>query len=411
VWLPPSDQREEAWLDLYGVFQEIADEGPGRHQSQVVALRLLERVVDATEFGPQAVADAVVPWVEHVREMAFKRAEAGKVDMEVSYYELAPIDKGFYGYILAMLFAVVVWLRPRWRIPYVATWVLTGLATASLVVGIVYRSVLLGRPPVLNLYDTILFITATAAIVGMVAEAINRGRIALTVGAVLGVAGLFIAGRYEISDGTDTLRQLQAVLDTNFWLSTHVTTVTFGYSAGLLAGALAHVYILGQLFGWRRSNPGFYREVAKMVYGVLCFGVLLSTVGTILGGIWANYSWGRFWGWDPKENGALMIVLWELFILHARLAGFIRNWGMCLLAVAGNIWVAFSWWHVNNMGVGLHSYGFTSGIVRTLWIFYGIELLVIALGVVTWWVQRQVAKRTEELRRDAGEGELRQRTS
>src|SRR5690606_39182780 len=138
-----------------------------------------------------------------------------------------------------------------------------------------------------------------------------------------GALGVFLANKYEVIEGTDTMPSMIAVLDTNFWLSTHVTTVTMGYAAGLLAAAIAHVYILAYALGLKRQDPAFYRSLAKMTYGVLCFGLLFATVGTVLGGIWANYSWGRFWGWDPKENGALMIVLWLLIVLHARLAGYI----------------------------------------------------------------------------------------
>ncbi|MEO0662926.1 MAG: cytochrome c biogenesis protein CcsA, partial [Planctomycetota bacterium] len=93
-------------------------------------------------------------------------------------------------------------------------------------------------------------------------------------------------------------------------------------------------------------------------------------VGTILGGVWANDSWGRFWGWDPKENGALMIVLYQLVIVHARLGGYIKDFGISVLAVVGGGIVAFSWWHVNQLGVGLHSYGFTDGVVRNLLVYY-----------------------------------------
>src|SRR5262249_51640141 len=152
---------------------------------------------------------------------------------------------------------------------------------------------------------------------------------------------------------------LQAVLDTNLWLATHVTTVTFGYGATLVAGFLAIVYVVCGLM-----TPLLQKEqansLAKMIYGVVCFATLLSFTGTVLGGIWADQSWGRFWGWDPKENGALLIVIWNALILHARWAGIIKQRGMALLAIAGNIVTAWSWFGTNLLGVGLHAYGFKS---------------------------------------------------
>ena len=124
-----------------------------------------------------------------------------------------------------------------------------------------------------------------------------------------------------------------------------------------------------------------------MVYGVVCFGLLASFVGTILGGIWADQSWGRFWGWDPKENGALIIVLWNSLILHARWGGLVRQRGLMALAVFGNVVTAWSWFGVNMLGVGLHSYGFMDSAFWWLAAFMGTQLLAILLAGMPrgWW--------------------------
>ncbi len=125
----------------------------------------------------------------------------------------------------------------------------------------------------------------------------------------------------------------------------------------------------------------FYDSLARVIYGVVCFSLLFSIIGTVLGGIWANESWGRFWGWDPKENGALLICIWGLIILHARLGGYIRAYGTAVASVLLGMIVAFSWWGVNLLGVGLHSYGFTSGIMGMLVLFWTGESVVAALGL------------------------------
>jgi hypothetical protein len=119
-------------------------------------------------------------------------------------------------------------------------------------------------------------------------------------------------------------------------------------------------------------------------------------VGTILGGVWANDSWGRFWGWDPKENGALMICLWEIAMLHARMGGYLKDFGFCLASIFGGIVVAFSWWGVNLLGIGLHSYGFTSGISLALNIFYGSQLVVLGLGAVVMWQEHRDAAAAQD---------------
>jgi ABC-type transport system involved in cytochrome c biogenesis permease subunit len=178
------------------------------------------------------------------------------------------------------------------------------------------------------------------------------------------------------ADG-DTFTVLQAVLDTQFWLATHVVCITLGYATTFVAGALGVVYLLSMANRW----PKVGRALSSMTYGSLCFAIYFSFVGTVLGGLWADDSWGRFWGWDPKENGALIIVLWNALVLHARWGGMIKQRGLAMLAVVGNITTAWSWFGVNELGVGLHSYGFTDGVLRNLGLFILSQLLVVLFGL------------------------------
>jgi ABC-type transport system involved in cytochrome c biogenesis permease subunit len=202
------------------------------------------------------------------------------------------------------------------------------------------------------------------------------------------------------ADG-DTFEVLQAVLDTQFWLATHVVCITFGYATTFLAGGLGILYIARGL-----ATPSLTKqtgsELSRMIYGTLCFAIFFSFFGTVLGGLWADDSWGRFWGWDPKENGALIIVLWNALILHARWDRLIRDRGLAVLAVVGNIVTAWSWFGVNELGVGLHSYGFTEGRLRTLGFVVLGHLALVAAGglpLSMWWSYR----RNAELKGD-GEG-------
>jgi ABC-type transport system involved in cytochrome c biogenesis permease subunit len=257
------------------------------------------------------------------------------------------------------------------------------------------RCIIRERPPISTLYETILFVTGTGALVLFAAEWITRRGIALSLLPVWGALGLFLSMKYELKEAStagDTMPSLVAVLDTNFWLATHVTTITLGYAAGLVAAFLGMRWLISKMVGYRRDDKEHYRALTRMIYGVVCFGLVFSVVGTILGGIWANYSWGRFWGWDPKENGALLICLGELFILHARMGGYVRDFGLAVLAVLNGMAVAFSWWGVNLLSVGLHSYGFTSGISVALNVYYGLSLLVVVAALV-WRIADRRAER------------------
>jgi ABC-type transport system involved in cytochrome c biogenesis permease subunit len=246
------------------------------------------------------------------------------------------------------------------------------------------------RPPVGNLYDTVIFIGTTGVILSLLVEWISRNRFSLGIAPVLGTALIILARRYEVGDAGDHLDPLVAVLDSNYWLTTHVICITLGYTSGLLAAMLSCGYVLMRGLNLDGEDKEFRRSLTKAVYGCICLTVFLSLVGTVLGGIWANYSWGRFWGWDPKENGALMIVLWTLAILHARIGGIIKDWGLHLASIITACIIAFSWWHVNFLGVGLHNYGFTAG-KNTIWVFYFVMMLFLLYGFMAMLLEKFLA--------------------
>jgi len=157
--------------------------------------------------------------------------------------------------------------------------------------------------------------------------------------------------------------------------------VTLGYASTFVAGFLAMIYILRGVFT-RSLDVTLAKSLNRMIYGIICFATLFSFVGTVLGGIWADQSWGRFWGWDPKENGALIIVIWNALILHARWGGMVRERGLANLAIVGNIVTSWSWFGVNMLEIGLHSYGFTSAAFGWLMTFVFSQILIICLGLI-----------------------------
>jgi ABC-type transport system involved in cytochrome c biogenesis permease subunit len=292
-------------------------------------------------------------------------------------------------YVAAFLLAVVSWLRWPAQLGR-AAFGLMALAFAVATAGIVTRMWLEDRPPVTNLYSSALFIGWGAVLLCLVLERVNRNAVASAAGSLIGFGTLVIAHNLSLSG--DTLEMMRAVLDSNFWLATHVVAVTTGYASTFLAGFLAIIYIVRGVFT-RSLDRATAESLSRMVYGIVCFATLFSFIGTVLGGIWADQSWGRFWGWDPKENGALIIVIWNAVILHCRWGGMIRQRGLMCLAVFGNIVTAWSWFGTNMLGIGLHSYGFTNAAFEGLLVFVSLQLLLIALAALPLqrWRSAEVA--------------------
>jgi len=308
-----------------------------------------------------------------------------KLDFEVFFNRVRLYFWSTWLYVVAFGLSALAWLGWSRPLNRAAFWLLVftfSLHTAALV-GRIYIS---GRPPVTNLYSSAVFIGWASVGLGLILERIYRLGIGNVVAAMAGFATLVIAeGIPGIGGGLggdgDTFTVMQAVLDTNFWLATHVTCITFGYATTYVAGLLGVIYILGGVLS-TSLKPRIATDLARMIYGAVCFAIFFSFVGTVLGGLWADDSWGRFWGWDPKENGALIIVLWNALVLHARWDGMVKDRGMAVLAVLGNICVSWSWFGVNQLSVGLHSYGFTEGIALALVSFVGSQLLIAGLGVL-----------------------------
>ncbi len=324
------------------------------------------------EFN-KAVANYRV-WLE-TNQLA---TELKKGRQEFFFNQLQPFYKAMVIYVAALLLGCAFWLN-------LSEWVrrsafaLLGLAFVIHTFGLLFRMYLEGRPPVTNLYSSAIFVGWGAVVLGIILEKIFKGGIGLVAAALVGFVTQIIAHHLSLSG--DTMEMLRAVLDTNIWLATHVVVITTGYASMFVAGLLAIIYIVRGFFT-KTLTPEIAKALSRMVYGIICFATLFSFVGTILGGIWADQSWGRFWGWDPKENGALLIVIWCAIVLHARWGGLVKERGLMALAIGGNIITSFSWFGVNMLGIGLHSYGFMDAAATWLTLFIASQLLIILLGLL-----------------------------
>jgi ABC-type transport system involved in cytochrome c biogenesis permease subunit len=303
-----------------------------------------------------------------------------KFSLELLYHSSSPFLWAKIFYIFAFIFFVISFGSSN------ALWYRLGLGAVFLgfiphMLGLIARIIIMARPPVSNLYETFIFVGFITVLLGLLIEHFNRQWLGIVTAAISGTALLFIAGKYS-AEG-DTLKMLIAVLNSNFWLATHVTTITMGYGATCVAGILGHIWLIQAAIG---KDSKVLDKTHRTILGILGLALPLTFLGTNLGGIWADQSWGRFWGWDPKENGALMIVIWITIILHARVANLIGTRGLAMGAVLGMVVVMWAWFGVNLLSVGLHSYGFTSGAATSLAIYIACE--IIFLGVTAWFIHR-----------------------
>jgi ABC-type transport system involved in cytochrome c biogenesis permease subunit len=221
------------------------------------------------------------------------------------------------------------------------------------------RILISGRPPVTDMYESVVYVGLGVALIGLIFEIIYRRRFVLAAAGAVSTLALIVADSCPMLLDS-RLEPLRAVLRDNFWLVVHVLTITMSYAALALTMGIADIALGYYLF--RSKNREAIAALSRFTYRVMQVGVLLLAAGTITGAIWASYAWGRFWGWDPKEVWALIALLGYLAILHARHAGLVDNFRLAALSAVGFSLVLMAWYGVNFvLGTGLHSYGFGGG--------------------------------------------------
>ena len=369
---PRPGESEESWAS-FGESMLKPGAGSDVHPSATFFARMASayRAGDAAAFNAAVAGQAA--WGKANAPAATRHAR-----IEALFNRAQPFISGMTLYVIALLLVFASWATRREDIAASARSVVWA-AFIIHTLGLLARTILQGRPPVTNLYSSAVFVGWGAAFLGLVGEKLHRRGFAIAGASAAGFATLLIA--HHLGASGDTMDVMRAVLDSNFWLTTHVITITIGYSGTYLAGMLATAWIARRHLVLA-PDPADDKALVSLTYGVIAFSLFFSFIGTVLGGIWADQSWGRFWGWDPKENGALLIVLWNALILHMRFAGYVRERGIMLMAVFGNIITSVSWFGVNMLGIGLHSYGFMDSAFWWLLGFSVSQLVLIALGAL-----------------------------
>jgi cytochrome c-type biogenesis protein CcsB len=302
-----------------------------------------------------------------------------KLRLEYFYNHFDGFYRAIWLYGLAFVFLLIAHLRGDGNWLRIFGTLLAIAALAFHATGIVLRCLIAGRPPVTNMYESIIWVSFAVSFFGMIFFARYRTPVYLLAAVPVTFLALLLVHQMPIAMPA-SIDPLVPVLRDNFWLTIHVLTITLSYAAFALAMGFGHIL----LFRYTR-HPQETRADAPMhfwLYRVLQLGVLLLAAGTILGGVWANYSWGRFWGWDPKETWALIALLCYITTLHGRLAGWWTEFGLVVASVVCFLAVLMAWYGVNFvLGKGLHSYGFGIGGETYVATFVLADLLFVSFAV------------------------------
>lgn len=346
-------------------------DGPLKDKFGIIAKAFIRALPGAEASPADPGTPALLVAVEDFKTAA--RAENpnlypdGKdIGIEVHYEEFHPFRVAWIIYVLSAIVMGIAWNRegrpvgkPLVRI----AWGLALLAFAIHSYGFGLRMYLTGRPPVSNMYESVIWVSWGTMLFAFIFEFKQKARFILLAGTVVAtICNIVADGVPHVLDGS--LQPLEPVLRSNLWLTVHVLTISISYSAYFLAWALGNIG-LGFVARGEGANSPRVEALTIAIYRCMQVGVVLLATGTILGGVWADYSWGRFWGWDPKETWALIALLGYLALLHARLSGWVKSIGMLVGAVVSFNLVIMAWYGVNFvLGAGLHSYGFGAGGVE-----------------------------------------------
>ena len=395
---PSNNKDDKEWLSAGDRIFHIFTGTTREPEQSIKDIKALEDVALSVKVSQSAFREKFSALEDSVVSRAKERGEYRSIPLEADYFKKNWFIFALVWFLLAVVTSGVMFFAGRTVAGKVGYWSTIGFLSIGLIyliIPIVKRSIIMERPPVGNLYDTIIFIDMAIVVFALLVELMTRKRFVVGITPIVAAFLIVLARLFEAGEGKDHLDPLVAVLRSNYWLTIHVITITLGYASGLITALLSIVYVLMRSLGIDGGDVSLRRSVTRAVYGCVCLTLTLSLIGTVLGGIWANDSWGRFWGWDPKENGALMIVLWSLAVLHARLGGYIKEWGLHLCAIFGGIVVGFSWWHVNFLGVGLHNYGFAADKIWAVRSFYGMMAGFILWGGIASLLDKKGKKETK----------------
>jgi cytochrome c-type biogenesis protein CcsB len=374
--VPHPDDPKAAWSSIADLVTPQAAAIPQVQRVRALVSALVMAYREGDRAGVRTAASALGSRLADLAPAVYPARK--DLALEVHYNRAKPFRSAWLLYLLGFLALLASFPLASRRLAW-AGLALVGAGFLSQAYGMVLRMMISGRPPVTNMYESVVWVAFGAVLFALVFEAVYRVRIFAACAAALAVVCLILADNVPILDSS--ISPLVPVLRDNMWLTVHVLTITLGYAAFTLAMGIGHLNL--GLYFFRPGAVSLLKTLSLFLYRALQVGTLFLAVGTLLGGVWASYSWGRFWGWDPKETWALIATLGYLAILHARFTGWIKDFGMAVGSLLGYLLVLMAWYGVNFvLGTGLHSYGFGSGGYWYVGGFVAFEILVIVAALL-----------------------------
>tara|TARA_B100000749_G_scaffold280898_1_gene280861 strand:- start:57322 stop:59001 length:1680 start_codon:yes stop_codon:yes gene_type:complete len=373
---PPSDAKTDRWLSAAELQGEAKEKFS---QIFLVAAKNTpkKRGESFSKEGQKAVGAAVKEFIDYTKaQRGESYAPFSEIKAELWLHNFQPFLWAWVLYLLSALLLLVSWLNENKKL-YLAGW---GFALVALVIhtiGFLVRVYIVKRPPVSNMYETVVWAPWGTVLFAMILEYVYRKRIVLLAANIAAILCLILASLAPtVLD--PSLQPLEPVLRSTFWLLTHVLVIVISYGAYFLSWAIGNFVITAAFIDEEKYKTQI-KDGALAIYRSNQIGTVLLFAGIILGGVWADYSWGRFWGWDPKETWALIAFLGYVAVLHARLTNWIRDFGNAAASVAAFSLVVMAWYGVNYvLGAGLHSYGFGAGGVEYVASVVVAQLLYVA---------------------------------
>ncbi len=374
----PSETKDGSWISINGM------EPPFTQKFGSIAKTFIKSISEKSEIEAAGSLEAsVMEWKELLlKERGESLESERKISSEVFLNQFHPFRRAWVAYLLASLCLIMMWIfsKSEKLVNNLKqfSWFFIIVGFGLHIFGFALRCYITGRPPVSNMYETVLWVPFGAVFFALIFAKVLKTHFVLLASTLICVLCLVLSDLAPtILD--PSLGTLEPVLRSNFWLLIHVLTITISYSAFFLSFVLGDISLGYFIAGKSKSKD--VKELTKSIYRSLQVGVVLLTAGTILGGVWADYSWGRFWGWDPKETWAFIALMGYLALLHARLTGWAKDFGMAAGSIVAFSLVIMAWYGVNFvLGAGLHSYGFGAGGVEYVAGFVAIHFVYVAIA-------------------------------